>query len=200
MKQQHELTRDEETNSEFRALIMQVRAGSEDAAWELVNRYGSSVQRFVRRSLHRQLRTKFDSLDFVQIVWGSFFRNPEQLAQMDRPEQLIAFLSTLARFKVLTEVRRRMQSQKYDISREQQYLDDSHPVQSHDVPTITTPSQFAIARERWQRLMAGENERVRSIVALRLAGVSYIEIAEKLSIDERTARRAIERLTSKTSD
>ena len=204
MKQQYEILRDEETNSEtnseFRALIAQVRSGSPDAAWELVNRYGGDVQRFVRRSLHRQLRAKFDSLDFVQIVWSSFFRDPEQLSEMQRPEQLIAFLATLAKFKVIDEVRRRMQTRKYDVRREQEFHDDSKPIHSYDVPTISTPSAVAIARERWQQLMAGENERVRSIVSLRLTGASFVEIAEQLQIDERTARRAIDRLTAKTPE
>jgi RNA polymerase sigma factor (sigma-70 family) len=197
---QHEEIRDESINSEFRVLIEEVRSGSHDAAWELVNRYGDDVQRFVRRSLNRQLRAKFDSLDFVQIVWGSFFRNPEQLREMERPEQLIAFLATLAKFKVLTEVRRRLQTQKYDVRREQALSDDSRPISSNDVPTITTPSAVAMARERWYRLLSGENERVRSIVSLRLAGESFVEIAAKLHIDERTVRRAIERLTAKTTE
>src|SRR6478736_4128141 len=67
------------SESEFAALIEQVRAGSQEAAWTLVEKYGRDVQRFVRRTLHQRLRSKFDSLDFVQIVWGSFFRAPDRL-------------------------------------------------------------------------------------------------------------------------
>ena len=84
-------------DDEFRSLIRRVRGGSEEAAWELVREYGEAIRRAVRRALHVSLRPKFDSLDFVQIVWKSFFRartidrfeSPQDLAYSDRrgPEQ-----------------------------------------------------------------------------------------------------------------
>lgn len=187
-------------NSDFRALMQRVRAGSQDAAWQLVDRYGRDVQRFVRRSLHRQLRPKFDSLDFVQIVWGSFFRCPERFSEMERPEQLVAFLATLAKFKVLTEVRRRLQSAKYDVNRENAF-DDYTAHQTVDLlRRVNTPSAVAMARERWERMISKENCKVREIVDLRLQGTSFVEIAGKLSIHERTARKAIDRLFAESLD
>ena len=189
-----------EVESEFRLLMGRIREGSHEAAWELVERYGRDVQRFVRRSLHRQLRAKFDSLDFVQIVWGSVFRNPEQLRTMERPEQLIAFLATLARYKVVDEVRRRMQTEKYDIRREQHTAGESLLNTTPSMSTIPSPSAVAIAKERWERLLAGQNEQVQAIVTRRLQGESFVEIANRLNIDERTARRAIERLTARVTD
>ena len=53
----------------FRSLICHVREGSEDAAWDLVEQYGEAIRRAVRRALNERLRSKFDSLDFVQLVW-----------------------------------------------------------------------------------------------------------------------------------
>lgn len=187
-------------DNDFRELIERVQSGSQDAAWEMVDRYGADVQRFVRRSLHRQLRSKFDSLDFVQVVWGSFFRAPEKLKGMDRPEQLVAFLATLAKFKVLTEVRRRLQSAKYDVRREM-------PFQNHlDGPVMTipskasTPSAVAMAREKWEQLLHGQNDTVQAIVELRLRGTSFVDIARQLNIHERTARKAIEKLLPYAAD
>ena len=58
----------------FVALMRRVREGSEAAAWELVDKYGGHLRRAVRRVLNPMLRSKFDSLDFVQLVWDSFFR------------------------------------------------------------------------------------------------------------------------------
>ena len=58
-----------------------------------------------------------------------------------------------------------------------------------------SPSAVAIAKERWDLLLAKQNATVRAVVELRLQGVSFVEIAERLQIHERTARKAIERLT-----
>ena len=57
--------------TEFASLMRRLRDGSEEAAWELVERFSSSVQRVIRRSLNEQMRSKFDSIDFVQAVWFS---------------------------------------------------------------------------------------------------------------------------------
>lgn len=57
-----------EDDDDFFYLIGRVREGSEDAAWQLVERYGGHIRRTVRRALDPRLRSKFDSLDFVQSV------------------------------------------------------------------------------------------------------------------------------------
>lgn len=194
---EHELASDAE-DIEFEQLIERVRAGSQDAAWELVDKYGRDVQRFVRRSLHQRLRAKFDSLDFVQIVWGSFFRAPDRLQGMEKAEQLVAYLATLAKYKVLTEVRRRLQTAKYDLNREAGG-DESRLAPDENSSPIPTPSAVAIAKERWDQLLAGQSDRDRQIVELRLQGITYEEIAETLHIHERTARKTIERLLKKAS-
>ena len=51
-----------------------------------------------------------------------------------------------------------------------------------------------MARERWATIMSTQSERNREIVRLRISGLTYQEIAEKLEIHERTARRVIEEL------
>lgn len=185
-------------DSEFTTLLEEVRAGSQDAAWKLVERYGRDVQRFVRRSLNHRLRSKFDSLDFVQIVWGSFFRAPERLQGIERAEQLVAYLATLAKFKVLTEVRRRLETEKYDIRRED-VRDEPRGLPDMNVSNTPTPSSVAMAKERWEQLIAGEPEQVRQIVELRLRGITFNEIADHLHIHETTARKTIKRLLERAN-
>ncbi len=65
-----------EARQSFRALFQQVLDGSEDAARRLHEEYGPYIAMAVRRKLPAQLRAKYDSLDFVQDVWLSFFRRP----------------------------------------------------------------------------------------------------------------------------
>ena len=62
--------------------------------------------------------SKFDSMDFVQSVWLSFFKNRAAIADFQTASQLVAFLATAARNKVCTESRRRLYTQKHDIRRE----------------------------------------------------------------------------------
>jgi len=47
--------------------------GSEDAAREFVATYGPPILRVVRRQMNKCLRSKYDSIDFEQSVWASFF-------------------------------------------------------------------------------------------------------------------------------
>jgi len=55
-------------NEDSRTLMRRVSRGSEDATWELIERFGRAIQRAVRRALNKELRRKFDSLDFVQMA------------------------------------------------------------------------------------------------------------------------------------
>jgi RNA polymerase sigma factor (sigma-70 family) len=185
--------------TEFARLIERVHQGNQEAAWELLENYGSHLRRHVRRALNKEMRSKFDSVDFVQIVWASFFREPDRIRRLTTPGELMAFLATLARNKVVTEVRRRMGTQKHNIRREIQ-LDD---VGDDEKPNLAsrdpTPSAVAIFRERWNRLVDDQPEQVRQILEMRFQGSTYHEIAEQLQIHERTARKAIEKLETETT-
>jgi hypothetical protein len=61
------------------------------------------------------------------------------------------------------------------------------------------PSEVAIVRERWNTLMERQSPLSRQIVELRLSGMTYEEVAAQLSINERTARRVVERLLAEHS-
>ena len=90
------------------------------------------------------MRSKFDSVDFVQMVWASFFANPEQIAKFKESEQLIAYLASMARNKVVEETRRRLQYQRHNVKREFSYEFNET---SHTTPDRKqdTPSAIAIA-------------------------------------------------------
>jgi RNA polymerase sigma factor (sigma-70 family) len=181
------------TEDDFGQLIAQIREGSESAAWRLIELYGPHIRRVVRRNLDPRLRPKFDSVDFVQAVWASFFREPAQIRAFETPKQIIGYLAATARFKVMDETRRCLHSQKHNINRERP-LDDSTVKSDPRIASGANPQDIAIAREVWNRLMAGQTTRHQQIVRLRFAGASYLEIAKTLDIAERTARSVIERL------
>ncbi len=183
------------TNGEdFASLVAQLKEGSQDAAWNLVELYGPYILRVVRRTLSREIRPKFDSQDFVQAVWVSFFAHRDRLLDVERPEQLIGLLAAMARHKIIDEVRRRLETQKHDVRRECS-IDDSNVV-LHDALASSdpTPSQIAMARERWNQLMTSQPDQYREIVNLRLAGETHQNIAEKLGISQKTVQRVLRRL------
>lgn len=182
-----------ETDDEFRNLMARVQDGSEDAAWELVGRYGDAIRRAVRRALNVRLRSKFDSLDFVQLVWCSFFKDRDQLVRFSRPEELAAFLVTMARNKVGMEVRRRLMTEKHNVDREQSLIALPAKVEQ-SADHSSNPVEVAIAREQWNRLIAQQPDRYRQIISLRLQGLTNRDIAESLNIAECTVRRFLQRL------
>lgn len=171
-----------------------MRAGSEAAAWIIVERYGGHIRAVVRRRMHAGLRTFLDSEDFVQSVWGSLVRIGPRLREIDRPEQLLAMLTRMAQNKVIDEVRRRMGTAKHQLPSHgaDGPIESAKPLATQSVPA--SPSQYAIARERWERMMRDESAQTRRMVELRLAGHTYTEIAALLSVNERTVRRTMSRL------
>ena len=184
--------------TEFASLMRRLRDGSEEAAWELVEHYGNSVQRVIRRSLNEQMRSKFDSIDFVQAVWFSLFKERERFNSFQSPAQLTAFLMGMAKNKLAHEHRRRLQTKKHDLRREQAI--NSEEESHYPGSNSPRPSQIAQARELWNSIIAGESEQNQGIVKLRLAGMTYEEIGSTLGIHERTARRVIDRLSKEADE
>ncbi len=177
----------------FAQLIEQARAGSEEAAALLFETYQPHVIRVVRRKLAQELRSKFDSHDFAQAVWSSFFSNRHQLLKTSSPEQLVSLLAVMARNKVYDEIRRR-NTKKHDIHREKSIerraSDGELPLKGR----LSTPSHYLIARETFDGIMAPLTDEHRQVVHLRMRGYSVKEVAEQTGLSERTVRRIVERI------
>jgi RNA polymerase sigma factor (sigma-70 family) len=175
--------------SEFHDAINRVCSGSEDAVWDFIEEYGPHIQRVVRNRLHQSLRAKFDSIDFVQMVWASLFADLRRIADFRSAEELISYLVGMARNKVIEECRRRTKFERYNVYREQSLtesdLSDARTIQRHD-----TPSQQMIAKERLQKLM-GSSPRDQAIIRMKLTGATYVEIAKAMGMNERTVRQIV---------
>jgi len=186
-------------DAEFNSLMDRIRTGEQEAAWQLLELYGPHILRVVRRHLSEKLRSKFDSIDFVQSVWASFFRQPDCVHRFGRPHELVAFLVSIARNKVYDEMRRRVRAQKYNVDREQALEDmpTSEPDMREPIDTRQPrPSEVAVVREQWTQLFESQPPRYQRILELRFRGASYAEIADSLQIHERTARRVVDDVVS----
>src|SRR3954449_10048514 len=137
--------------SELPDFLLRIQAGDEGAARELLQRFEPEVRLVVRRQLPRLLRSRFDSLDFLQSVWGSFFRRMRDApTEFEDSRHLVAFLARAAKNKVIDEYRRAA-SLKQDMHREEPlWVEGRRP---KDVPDpIDSPSEIAQAHEVLVRL------------------------------------------------
>jgi RNA polymerase sigma-70 factor (ECF subfamily) len=173
--------------------LARIQAGDEAAARELLTRYEAEVRLVVRRQLPRLLRSRFDSLDFLQSVWGSFFRRVRSgPAEFEDSRHLVAFLARAAKNKVIDEYRRAA-SRKQDMHREEPLWTDG--VRPKDLAAdIDTPSELAQAREVFVRLRDLLPAERRTILELKAEGLSSRDIGERLGISERTVQRVLEDL------
>jgi RNA polymerase sigma-70 factor (ECF subfamily) len=187
--------RSQSETSDLPRFLARIQAGDEAAARELLARYESEVRLVVRRQLPRLLRSRFDSLDFMQSVWGSFFRRVRGAggpAEFEDSRHLVAFLARAAKNKVIDEYRRAA-SQKNDMHREEPlWGEEGRP---KDVPgPVDTPSQVAQAHEVFGRLRELMPEDRRQVLEMKAAGLSSRDIGERLGISERTVQRVLEEL------
>jgi RNA polymerase sigma factor (sigma-70 family) len=185
-----------ESKSGFQSLMGEIAAGSESAVEKLLGLYGDHLCRAVRRRLNRALRPKFDTSDFVQAVWASFFCDRGQLAQFEHSGQLVAFLTKVASNKVVDECRHQLQTQKADVTRERSLSDDTS--QEIRIPgREPAPSQVAIMHEQWERMADEVPSRYRQILELRAVGETQEEIASRLGVSEKTVNRVLRKLRTR---
>src|SRR5438105_2818266 len=102
----------------FVDLVRRVRAGDEQASAELVRRYEPAIRIAVHARLTDPgLRRLLDSLDICQSVLGNFFvRATAGEFELERPEQLIKLLITMARNR-LTDHALRQRAARRDYRR-----------------------------------------------------------------------------------
>jgi RNA polymerase sigma-70 factor (ECF subfamily) len=185
--------RTQHERSELTQFLRRIHEGDEGAARELLQRFEAEVRLVVRRQLPRLLRSRFDSLDFLQSVWGSFFlRMRNSPTDFEDSRHLVAFLARAAKNKVIDEYRRAA-SHKNDMHREEPLWGDGH--RPRDVPDpIDSPSEVAQAREVFGRLRELMPTEKRAILEMKADGLSSKDIGERLGISERTVQRVLEDL------
>lgn len=185
-----ELTMDED----FLRLLADWRAGSADAAGDLLGRYSERVRKAVRARLHRRLRVEYDSLDFVQDVWASLAALPLERVTFQDPDALIGFLVRVAEFKVIEATRKRLNTRKRDIRREESLRQNSDDTDAAVCSHEPSPSQLAIGEESWNQMLAALPEGHRIVLHYLREGVTHEQIAQMTGISLRSVERVVQRL------
>ena len=181
----------------FEVLIRRIAEGSEDAVWELLDRYSANILRVVRRHLPEELRPKIDSVDIVQSVWKSLLRKGDGFDHIASAEQFIGYIAQVARYKIFETHRHFTKYAQFDVRREEP-LDANGPTdgrigERRDFIDYRSedPGEVSLARESWALAMEKVGDRGQRVVQLRLQGMTYNEIADEANLSVITVRRIL---------
>jgi RNA polymerase sigma factor (sigma-70 family) len=187
-----------EKSSGFEVLIRRIGEGSDEAVWELLNRYSANILRVVRRHLPAELRPKVDSVDIVQSVWKSLLRKGEGFDHIASAEQFIGYIARVAQYKVFETHRHFTKYAQFDIRREVPLPSPQDPGEEVGKapgdcidPKYQDPGDALQARESWSLAMEKVGSRGQRVVQLRLQGMTYQEIAEETGLSAITVRRTL---------
>ena len=179
--------------SELRAFLDRIRAGDEQAARELLARYEAQVRLVVRRQLPRLLRSRFDSLDFLQSVWASFFVRFARARSSSRTRVTSSRSSPRwRRTRSSTSTDAPSAGSRTCIARNR--FASAGRLPGSSIADQDTASELAEANEAFGRLRDLLPADRREILGLKVEGLSSREIGERLGLSERTVRRALEDL------
>jgi RNA polymerase sigma factor (sigma-70 family) len=177
---------------QYAEFICRIRAGDEQAAAELVRLYEPEIRLEVRTWLRLRdprLRRVFDSMDVCQSVLASFFiRAAAGQYDLERPEQLVRLLVTIARNKVAYQARRQ-QAQRRDQRRD---VEADRPGQE-PAGAEPSPSRIVSGRELLAELRQRLTPEELRVADLRAEGRQWAEIAAVLGGTAQARRRQLAR-------
>jgi RNA polymerase sigma-70 factor (ECF subfamily) len=157
----------------FLLLIQRVRDGDQEAATELVRQYEPAIRRAVRFQLRdSRLRRALDSMDVCQSVMGSFFaRAALGQFEIDKPEQVLRLLVTMARNKLATQARK-----PHVRRQDQRGIDPNDGAVAEPASPEITPSRQAAGRDLLDAFRKRLSDEERELADLRAQGREWAEI------------------------
>jgi RNA polymerase sigma-70 factor (ECF subfamily) len=174
----------------FRSLIRRVRAGDEQAATEVVQRYEPAIRRTVRVRLRdRRLTRLIDSMDICQSVLASFFvRAALDQYQLENPEQLLKLLATMTRNK-LANTANEHYAQCRDVRRLERFR-----VEERDAPAPgNSPASQLAVKELLEQARSALTDDERSLLERRQQGEEWTDIAVELGGSPEALRKKLAR-------
>ncbi|HZW31061.1 MAG TPA: sigma-70 family RNA polymerase sigma factor [Isosphaeraceae bacterium] len=187
----------------FTDLMARARSGEPAAIRAFLSQFEPEVRMMVRARLPRKLRTQFDSSDFVQAVWQTFFYDLQQNRhEFVNTDHLKGFLAGVVRNKVREQHRRLTRTEKYNLAREERLYvrRGEREVVREVLSPDPSPSETAQAGDFLEKLTAGRSPRDVEVITLRYQGLTQAEIAAQTGVHERTVRRIIESAWSQLED
>lgn len=188
----------------FRALIVRVRAGDEQAAAELVRIYEPAIRRAARvRLLDTRLNRVLDSMDICQSVMASFFVRAA-LGQFDleTPDQLLRLLATMTRNKLIGQVKGQAAARR-DFRRLAGAEAAGDGETGNEIAQIPgrypTPSRDVAARELLEEALRRLSPDEKKILDFREQGEQWAQIAIELGSSPEALRKRFDRAVDRVA-
>jgi len=182
--------------NEFAALMERVTQGDQQAIAEIYEKYHKAIRMVVRYRLdkYRALRTQFDSMDFVHLLWQDLVAHPEKLGEFSTIETLLKYLAGMVKHKI-EKTQRKYTAQKRDLRRCRHLSDPGVTAAAAAIADPwPRPDQQAASHEDWLRWLESLPEHYRQAVIMVRDGFSYQETAAKLGCSERSIRRIMAKI------
>lgn len=185
-----------EERTDFQLLIQRVRDGDQDAASELVQRFGPQIRRVARFELAAaRLRRILDSIDVWDSVLAAFFvRAASGQFEIETPTQLLALLGTMVRNRIRNHVEHE-QAAKRDRRRLADVAVDVANPRSRD----RTASRIVADRELLEEFFRRLPEEERTVAQRRATGASWKQISSELGSPPDTLRKRLARASDRVA-
>jgi RNA polymerase sigma-70 factor (ECF subfamily) len=180
----------------FDELMGRLRAGDDAAATEMFRRYARRLVGMARIRLHGPMNRVVDPDDVVQTAFRTFFRRLEDNQfDPDNWHELWNLLVCITLRKCGREIQfflAQCRDLRRDLAPAASTADSNASWQA--IAREPTPDEAVVLTDTLERVLGAMNDRDGRIVEMTLAGISVVEISEKMSCSERTVERVREKL------
>jgi RNA polymerase sigma-70 factor (ECF subfamily) len=170
------------------------RAGDEDAARQLFDRYVDRLVGLARRRISQRLASRVDPEDVVQSVFRTFFgRLKAGQFVIEDQDALTKLLVRITVHKTLRQVEYH-QAAKRATKAETTQGSQSHERMQQLLDREPTPDEANAFLDQLEHFLNKLKPTERRVLELRMQGYSNEEIAEQLGTYDRKIRRVMERI------
>ena len=182
------------TNDQAAKLVAQWRAGDQQAATELFQRYAGRLVALARGRLSHRVRRHLDPEDVVQSVYRIFYaQSREGRYDLQCGGDLWQLLVTMTLNKIKNQTKHLYQA-KRAVDRQQNFgsEDSLLGLRAQALAREPTPLESVVLTDLVEQIMQKLDSLSRRVVELRLQGHTLEEIAAATQFSERTVCRILD--------
>jgi RNA polymerase sigma-70 factor (ECF subfamily) len=175
------------------SLLALWRAGDQDAARQLYERYAERLIALARRHIHGRIARRVGPEDVVQSVFRTFFRRAQagELNLYD-PDRLCALLARITINKALDQVSFH-RAAKRDVNLDADSGSNEHDPVGQVLDSEPTPEAVNQFLDQLEHFLGHFSAAEREVLEMRMQGFSVEEIARRQGTYDRKIYRILER-------
>ncbi len=175
-------------------LVARCRAGDQEAARILFERFVERLLVLARRRISQRLASRVDAEDIVQSVFRTFFNRLRQdQFEFEHQDDLFKLLVRITVHKTLRQVAYH-KAAKRDPNLEMSQGENDHEMLMQVLDVEPTPDTIVAFMDQLEHFLGQLEPEQRQILELRLQGYSTDEIARQIGSYDRKIRRVLERI------